>query len=406
MKRTDWRIPLALLAAGIAVYFGVQAWRFFADPFSSTLAYAASYEETLEMTGWVVRQETVLPGAGEGSLRLEHSEGARVAKGGTVATVYASQEDLDQEEERAALEDRLRRLRETGDAGADAHLDDTVFQTLLTYRQDLFADRLDMAERQGERLRDLAARLAPVDLDELAAETAQAERRLEALSAPGPVRQITAPVSGLYSAVVDGYEDILTPESLSALSPSRLEHLEADAPKDSAGKLVLGDAWYYAATVSAADAEKLGEYLGRELKLRFSKNLERDYPMTLMSLGQEEDGRLTAVFSSREYLSEVTLLRRQTAVAVYGKQEGLRVPREALRLAEDGSGGVITGLYCILGAEARFKPVEVLYTGDGFLLVRSAAEEGQERLRLRAGDEVIVQASDLYDGKPLADLLS
>lgn len=49
--------------------------------------------------------------------------------------------------------------------------------------------------------------------------------------------------------------------------------------------------------------------------------------------------------------------------------------------------------------EARFKPVEVVYRGESFVLVRSTAESNQEKLRLRPGDEVIISANDLYDGK-------
>ena len=49
--------------------------------------------------------------------------------------------------------------------------------------------------------------------------------------------------------------------------------------------------------------------------------------------------------------------------------------------------------------EARFKPVEVLYNGSSFLLVRANAPADKEKLRLRPGDEVIITANDLYDGK-------
>ena len=81
--------------------------------------------------------------------------------------------------------------------------------------------------------------------------------------------------------------------------------------------------------------------------------------------------------------------------------------RERTVTDEDGVESVVseTGVYCVVGMEARFKPVNVLYSGDDFALVRStldAAEEvteTQEKLRLRAGDEVIITAYDLYDGK-------
>ena len=87
--------------------------------------------------------------------------------------------------------------------------------------------------------------------------------------------------------------------------------------------------------------------------------------------------------------------------------EGIRVPKDALRVrtqtSEQEDGTTVetqtTGVYCIVGMEARFKPVEVLHSGDGFVLVRSTAPEDRETLRLRPGDEVIISAKDLYDGK-------
>ena len=83
------------------------------------------------------------------------------------------------------------------------------------------------------------------------------------------------------------------------------------------------------------------------------------------------------------------------------------MPIEAVRIREqtvtdeDGNETTVseTGVYCVVGVEARFKPVEVVYRGDSFVLVRSTAESNQEKLRLRPGDEVIISATDLYDGK-------
>ena len=41
----------------------------------------------------------------------------------------------------------------------------------------------------------------------------------------------------------------------------------------------------------------------------------------------------------------------------------------------------------------------MLYNGSSFLLVRANAPSDKEKLRLRPGDEVIITANDLYDGK-------
>ena len=77
-----------------------------------------------------------------------------------------------------------------------------------------------------------------------------------------------------------------------------------------------------------------------------------------------------------------------------GNHSGLRIPANALRLNDQGQSGV----YCKVGFTAEFKPVDVVYRGDGYTLVR-AAEHAVGSDILRAGDDVIVTASELYDGK-------
>ena len=55
----------------------------------------------------------------------------------------------------------------------------------------------------------------------------------------------------------------------------------------------------------------------------------------------------------------------------------------------------------MVGVKAVFKPVTVLYSGEGFVLVRPASSE-KKRI-FRSGDEVIVTARDLYDGKVVGE---
>ena len=149
------------------------------------------------------------------------------------------------------------------------------------------------------------------------------------------------------------------------------------------------------------------------MKLRFAKGVGRDLSVKLTYISEAEGGRVVAVFQGDTYLSELTLLRQQSAEVIRQTTTGIRVPKAALRVRErtvtdeDGNQSVVseTGVYCMVGMKARFKPVDVLYSGDDFALVRSTldtAEEvskTQEQIRLRAGDEVIITAYDLYDGK-------
>ena len=55
-------------------------------------------------------------------------------------------------------------------------------------------------------------------------------------------------------------------------------------------------------------------------------------------------------------------------------------------------------MYCLDGVTAAFRPVTVLYQGQGYALVRPADGASDTRT-LRTGDEVIASAGTLYDGK-------
>ena len=67
----------------------------------------------------------------------------------------------------------------------------------------------------------------------------------------------------------------------------------------------------------------------------------------------------------------------------------------------------LTGGYGLGGEKARSKPVTILWQEEEYILVapdeealgKYAAEQTKESRRLRAGDEVITAAADLYDGK-------
>lgn len=415
-KRGTRSIGLGLLSAllflVVLVYFGVQGWRYLDDPLVTTLAYPYQVEMTVELSGWVVRNEELLPDEGGGLLRVQRSEGERVSRGGVVAAVYADQASLDRQAEIDSLTSRLEQLHYAQNLAQEMEttqkLDSQISQSLLAYRRYLTADRFYDAGEEGNRLRALVTKRDYTGSGggDLSAQIQEAEDRIAALrsQATGSVRRITASKAGLYSGEVDGYETVLTPSMLEDLTPSALTGLTADASAVSqTGKLILGDTWYYAAVIPAETAAALEEQSG--LRLRFAKGVDRDLPVKLESVGPREQGQVVAVFRGDSYLRELTLLRQQRAQVVYGSSQGLRVPKEAiraLRTESDRDTGErtaeeATGIYCVVGLNARFKPVEVLYTGDHYVLVRASSED--TNLRLRSGDEIIVSARDLFDGK-------
>lgn len=409
-NRTLSRVALGALCLLVLVYFGLQLRDYLVDPFSTAAAAYTKVEETVSANGWLIRAEQVLPGEGSGLLRLTRQEGERVSQGGTVAKVYADQASLDRQTELDRLDERIEQLRYAAEESlsgvASLRLDSQIQDSLLSLRRSVEGGALAQAESEISQLRSLVLKrdYSRGDGTDAAAELAELQAQRKTLAAQGAnsVRTLTAPKSGIYSAVVDGYETVLTPESLDTLTPSALSALTADsAVSSNVGKLITSDRWYYAAALPD-DAADLTE--GQSVTLRFSKGAADDLPAEVWRVGESENGRTLVILSGREYLSELTLLRHQSASIILKTTEGIRVPQTALRVdtvTTTGENGEeittrTTGVYTVVGRVARFKPVTVVYTGDGFSLVKAAAEK--ESLRLRPGEEIILTAKELSDG--------
>ena len=133
--------------------------------------------------------------------------------------------------------------------------------------------------------------------------------------------------------------------------------------------------------------------MGR-VDVRLAKGFDQSIRMNVVSVSREENGQAAVVLSSTRYLAQTTLLRHQAADAVLHTYQGLRVPADALRVSADGT----TGVYCVDGENASFRPIELVYQGEGYALVKPA-EGVRDTQTLRSGDQVIATSGELYDGK-------
>ena len=394
-----FKILSAVILAAVVVYFAVQAYRYFSDPINTTLVYASSEEMVVELNGYLIRDEETFH---SDAATLGHAlgEGDRVGKGQVLATAYTDSGALTRVEQLEALQLRLEQLSFSLtsflDPDAALKLDSSINSGILALRQSIAGGEYSGADEELSALKSaiLKRDYTSASQEEIEADIKTTEQSISELERSLNGTEITAPEAGIYSAACDGYETVLTPELLADdLTPSKLNSVKATG-SDTAnvGKLIYGDTWYYAAVISDAQAEELA---GRStVTMRFAKGLSIDPKMTIHSISRSENGQRVLVLRSEKYIAQTTLMRHQAATLVLRTYEGLRLPSNALRVNDDG----VAGVYCVLGVRARFKPVQVVYQGDGYVLVEAASIEDDSSM-LRRGDEVIITASEIYDGK-------
>ena len=400
MKKTSplMRIlPFAVLAA-VLVYFAVQLYNYLSDPVTTTLVTGGQAEDTIALNGWLVRDEEVLP-AQSGTLSRVQQEGQRVGVGQVLAMVYANDSALQTVSQIETLELQLQQLQfaltSYLDPDAALKLDTSITGNILTLRQSLTGGDYTAAESDIAQLKAaVLKRDHPyTSQEEIQTEIKSVEGQISSLKASlSGAAAVTAKAAGTYSAVCDGYETVLTTTFLETVTPGALARLQPAGEQSSMGKLIYGDSWYYVVTLT----EEQAAYLKGQgsVTLRFAKGFDQNIRMQVEAVSEPENGQAAVTLSCRRYLAQTTLLRHQAADVILRTYEGLRVPSNALRVSEEG----VTGVYCLDGVTASFRPVAVLYQGQGYALVRPADGTSDTRT-LRVGDEVIATAGQLHDGK-------
>ncbi len=388
MERSDSLIRLVAVLVFVAVmaYLGVSFVTSFRDPLRTVKAVGMETHDGVETAGFIVRDEEVLTASGA-DLAVTATEGARLAKGETVAVRYSGAAAMERAQRISEIQLRIRQLTAVMNGKTDDELSGSAVQSLskLVLSEDL--------SKLYSVARDVDAYIisgSALSSGNEAAEIASLEAELHDLaqSAESDTQRLTAPFAGTFSFSVDGFED-LGPEALEDLTPSGFRELFAEprAPEaDAVGRLAKGIRWYYVTVLDEKSALRLTP--GKSVDTLFSRTYAAQLTMRVESVSQPEDGECCVVLSSDRYLQNTAALREATAEIVFGTLSGVSVPREALHLNDEGE----TVVYILEGVRAREIPVTIL-TETADLYMVEATRDG-----LRVNDQIIVRAAALYNG--------
>lgn len=388
MERSDSLIKLVsfIVFLAMVIYAGYAAFSSGSDKLRTVVAAPMELKESVETTGWCVRDETVTVSP-QGGATLRVSEGQKVAAGAQLAITYSTGSDLRRAEEIRELTVQLNQLREISEGRNGAQ---SAEESVLKLAD--AASRRDLGDLDAITL-DIEAYL--FETAELSA--AGAYQRIQSIEdrisnlriSSGGNGSVTAPKAGTFSAEVDGFEYVKPSDITGKLTPSAVTELFSNPQRVAAGsfgKIISGYKWYYVTIMDYSDATRL---MGRtSVNVEFSKSYSGTVNMKIVGVGQEQNGKSAVVLSSSENIGDVSAVREMTGEIIFTASSGIRVPREALHLNENGE----TVVYILRGLQAREVRVEIQgEDGDWYMVTADAAG-------LREGNEIITRAANLYDG--------
>lgn len=395
--KSYFTVILWILLAAIAAYFGYNVVSSLYAPLMTATVTPYEAGAGYYASGFVVREEELLYSQ-YGTTVLNCAEGAHVAANDTVATGYRSEDAKTRQTRIDELSGQIEQLQYAWSAVSSVYdqaaLDADIAGDLAQLSRYLALRDMNSVSDLSPELKGLILRRTGSDSDsgslQARISTLQAElETLEAQSA-GDTSAILAGKAGTFSAAVDGYESVLTPERLMEMTVAEFESVQPDETDANAiGRLVTSATWYYACVVPASELSGVEE--GNRATLTFSRDYYQPVTMRVARLGGNEAGSRLLVLSSDRALQNVTLLRQQSAEIVFTSYSGLRVPKSAVRV-ENGQ----TGVYILEGTLAKWKPITILHdTGESYVVTLDTSSTNN----LWPGDELIINAKNLYDGK-------
>lgn len=386
----------------LIVFLGINIYAAVKTPVTTQLVISGELENAISTEGYVIRNELLVNAPANGTLSCLVKEGERVSKGGKIASVYVGNAD---EETQVRLNRVMERLSDYGgssDAVNFSSEDINAAEVQINHQIDdmitsMQTKNMTSAEKNKEELYKLMDRYKNAEGQTTYSQLLQEKQELES-SLQSVRKDIYAPEAGVFSSKLDGYENFFDIKDLSKITPSKLE--EADKytvnsnTKIEQGKPVVkifdNYNWYYSADVDKTFAKdlKIGDYI----ELRFSDISKTLLPATVASINTDDSGKVSLVISCRYYEDSIYRLRKTSAEIVLGTYKGLKIPKSAIRVQEDGE----TGVYVLKDNIVDYKKVNVIYAGTNYVIVK---ENNIDHDNVTLYDEVIVSGRNLQDGQ-------
>ncbi|MBQ1183198.1 MAG: hypothetical protein IIX60_01980 [Clostridia bacterium] len=383
-----------------AVYVIAQIYSAVVVPVTTDTVFSYSTYTGFDATGFIIRNETVLKDNISGVLSYEVDDGGRVAKGGVVAVAYNSSADADNRVKIEELDRRiatLQKIQTYNDLNAAdiASVNRNIHEAIYGVISATQNGKVIKTESYDTLLENMARRqVITGEVTDFNALISSLKSQRDSLKASLNVAtaEILSPQSGHVIYTVDGYEDSVSVENLEKLDADTLKDIKKGAVSSSAVCKIVSDyEWYIA--VAMPFSEALNLKLGSKVMIKTDLQSVPELEVTVKHINKQSiQGEAVVVFSADTMNNELAQLRYLDITIVYEEHEGLKVDNRAIRFV-DGQKGV----YVFIASQVKFLPVEVLWQGENYSIVKQ--EASADKTHLRIYDEVIDKGKNLYDGK-------
>lgn len=335
---------VSFLVLVLIIFFIYKAVVFIQNPTDTFRVEQGKIYQEERGIGYIIREETVTKGSNyKNGMEQIKSEGEKVAKDEAIFRYYSSGEDtlikkiedLDAKIEEAMAKEKLDFPRDV--KLLDKQIEDKIVSLeKVNDMQTIKETKREIANNITKKAK-IAGELSPAGsyLKKLVDERSKYENQLNE-----GIEALKAPISGVVSYKVDGYEEVLTPNDFSNLSTSFLEDLnlktgQVVADSKESAKIINNFECYIACSLNSEQA-KTAE-VGDSVKLRLPNDTE--VTGKIVHISNEEENVLI-VFEINRQVKALVGYRKISFDIVWWSDSGKKIPNDAINYEEKGENKV------------------------------------------------------------------
>lgn len=421
---------LILLYVGFYVV-GNQAYSFTSKGVKTETAMYGQISDTLQAKGFAIRDERVISDSYNGVPSYRVADGTRVSQGGVIADIYASENDAAAQNKLARIDREIANLQLLSKpvdffASNPSLISSQIYTSLddisLAIRENGFSQislLKDSLQTALNRKQIITGEETSEDYAQLIA-TLETEKDQIAATAGSAISSITAPAAGYFISSTDGFENVMEIDKVMHITPSQVRDLldreQGTGLSSSVGKVCSDFNWYLVFVFNDNDMVKFEDVVNVNLDIPFAST--ETIPAKVVAKNRDAQTKDTAVVLECSYMdSDIASIRNEMVQINVRTYSGILVNERALRFSDveytetDAEGNSVTkvrenvkGVYVQTGGRLEFVQVFTEKTVNGYAVCRTNLTEAEQDSMVtdktvQLYDKVVVEGTDLYDGK-------
>ncbi len=399
-----------ILVVLVLLYVVYQVYQITYSPVKTVTVAEDTVFDSVVVDAIFVRDEDIVESKLTGTMVYDVKDGTRVEKGGVIANVFSSEAQAKAYSQLADIKkqtDYYENIVLQSNAGSSSLsvIDSNIESSVNNYVRTISSGWLENVDEQDAQLIDYINNRKitvgeNIDVNSILNELYAQRKKLESSITGNDT--VVAEQAGYFVSAVDGNETAVEYSKATELSVSNIRNIlsnQKKADSNAVGKIIKSFDWYVACVVNQESILGLEEGSAVSVNFPDSETGELESVIAAINRDAENPGKVSLILKLNNMDEKIAGLRSDKVELRFNKYSGIKIPNSALRavtLKEDGKERTVKCVYVLSGNIVKRKLVDVVFTGEDFVLAKSnITEAGYVRLY----DRVITKGKDLSDGK-------